>query len=170
MGVILTLSVGQPVISQESVERDPFSTPGINEIIEAADRDRVERITTELVEAAMSEIEQRILSEVERRLSAQLDRRLTEFDEQQVLLIDERLAEMVGIVSALRDEVPAQIDRSIAERVRAGSSEAAAMGLLPEGATFVACVDGRSLYRDQSGSTFYIDSSTGDTGVSRCNN
>lgn len=160
----------QVTAAQESVDRNPFGTPSIGEVIEAADRDRVARITGELVEARLAEIEQRIISEVESRLAALLDRRLTEFREETNGTVDERLAEMAGVVSSLRDEVPLQIERAIAQRVQAGSSEAAAMGLIPEGSVFVACVDGRSLYRDDSGSTFYMDNPMGDAGVSRCSN
>ncbi len=169
-GVLIALLLGGAATGQEVVDRDPFSAPSIEEVIRAADQDRVARITGELVEAKMSEIEQRIIVEVERRLSALLDRRLTEFNEQMTASTETRLAEMAGIVSGLRDEVPNQIEIAIAERVRAGSSEAASMGLLPEGSTFVACVDGRSLYRDENGSTFYMENETGDTGVSRCSN
>ena len=167
---LLLMFSSQVTIAQEAVERDPFSTPSIEEIIEAADRDRVARITGELVEAQLAEIEERIISEVESRLAALLDRRLTEFREEINGTVDERLAEMAGVVSSLRDEVPLQIERAIAQRVQAGSSEAAAMGLIPEGSVFVACVDGRSLYRDASGSTFYMDNPMGDAGVSRCSN
>ena len=172
VGVItlLFMSGAQVSTAQEAVERDPFSTPTVEEVIRAADRDRVARITSELVEAQLAAIEQRIIVEVEARLSALLDRRLTEFREQVNGTTDERLAEMASVVSSLRDEVPQQIERAIAQRVQAGSSEAAAMGLIPEGSVFVACVDGRSLYRDESGSTFYMENPMGDAGVSRCSN
>jgi len=169
-GGVLALLLTGVTMAQEAVDRDPFSAPDIAEVVRAADQDRVARITSELVEAKLGEIEQRIINEVERRLSALLDRRLTEFSEQVNLSTEERLAEMAGVVSGLRDEVPAQIERAIAQRVQAGSSDAAAMGLIPEGSVFVACVDGRSLYRDTSGSTFYMDQQIGDTGVSRCSN
>lgn len=169
-GLMMALLLTGASSAQEAVDRDPFSAPDIEEVVRAADKDRVSRITTELVEAKLSEIEQRIINEVERRLSALLDRRLTEFSEQINLSTEERLSEMAGVVSGLRDEVPAQIERAIAQRVQAGSSDAAAMGLIPEGSVFVACVDGRSLYRDDSGSTFYMDQPIGDTGVSRCSN
>lgn len=156
--------------AQEAVERDPFSTPSVSEVIRAADRDRVARITSELVEARLAEIEQRIIIEVETRLAALLDRRLAEFREQTSATVDERLLDMTTVVGALRDEIPAEIERAIAQRVQAGSADAAAMGLIPEGSIFVACVDGRSLYRDANGSTFYMDNPTGDAGVSRCSN
>ena len=172
VGVItlLFMSGAQGATGQETVDRDPFSTPSVEEVVRAADRDRVARITNELVEAQIGEIEQRIIVEVETRLSALLDRRLTEFREELNGTVDERLSEMASVISSLRDEVPQQIEQAIAQRVQAGSSEAAAMGLIPEGSVFVACVDGRSLYRDASGSTFYMDNPMGDAGVSRCSN
>lgn len=169
-GALMSLMLVGATWAQEVVDRDPFSSPDIGEVVRAADQDRVARITSELVEAKLGEVEQRIINEVERRLSALLDRRLTEFSEQINLSTEERLAEMAGIVSGLRDEVPAQIEKAIAQRVQAGSSDAAAMGLIPEGSVFVACVDGRTLYRDNSGSTFYMEQTIGDTGVSRCSN
>lgn len=167
---LIALTSVQGAGAQERVERDPFSAPNIEEVVRAADKDRVSRITNELVESQLAAIEERIILEVERRLSALLDRRLTEFSAQIDGSVETRMTEMAGVVSALRDEVPAEIERAIAERVAAGSSDAAALGLLPEGSTFVACVDGRPLYRDENGSTFYMDSSKGDTGVSRCSN
>jgi hypothetical protein len=167
---LLCVSTAQTGYAQEAVDRDPFSTPSIEEVIRAADRDRVAQITNELVEAQISAIEQRIIVEVEARLAALLDRRLAEFREEVTGTVDERLSEMATVISSLRDEVPQQIERAIAQRVQAGSSDAAAMGLIPEGSVFVACVDGRSLYRDASGSTFYMDNPMGDAGVSRCSN
>lgn len=167
---LLLISVTPGAFAQETVERDPFSTPSIEEVIRAADRDRVAKITNDLVEAQIGAIEERIIIEVETRLSALLDRRLTEFNEQTNQNVDERLSEMASVISSLRDEVPQQIERAIAQRVQAGSSDAAAMGLIPEGSVFVACVDGRSLYRDANGSTFYMDNPMGDAGVSRCSN
>lgn len=171
-GIAVLLALFAQVASgqEAAVDRDPFSAPEISEVVRAADRDRVARITSELVEAQMAAIEQRVVIEVEQRLAAQMDRRLIEFNQQLNDLMETRLSEMAGIVSGLRDEVPGQIDKAIAERVRAGSSEAAAMGLLPEGAVFVACVDGKALYRDGAGSTFYADISMGDSSVSRCSN
>jgi hypothetical protein len=163
--------LGQASIAQEvEVNRDPFSAPQISEVIRAADHDRVARITSELVAQELSDLQQSIIIEVERRLSSMLDRRLSEFSQQLDERMEARLSEMAGVVSGLRDEVPAEIERAIAERVRAGSSDAAAMGLLPEGASFVACVDGKALYRDAGGSTFYADDSMGGSGVSRCSN
>jgi len=172
MGVtaLLIFTLGTAAISQESVERDPFSTPSIDEVVAAADRDRVAQITNEIVEAQLSAIEQRIILEVERRLSALLDRRLTEFQTQVEGSVDTRISEIAEVVSNLRDEVPQQIERAISQRIQAGSSGAAALGLVPEGSVFVACVDGRSLYRDGNGSTFYMDNDMGDAGVSRCSN
>jgi len=167
---LIALASAHVAVGQESVERDPFSAPDIGEVVRAADRDRVSRITNELVEAQLAAIEERIILEVERRLSALLDRRLTEFGTTLDERVEGRLTEMSGVVSALRDEVPAEIQKAIAERVAAGSSDAAALGLLPEGSAFVACVDGRALYRDGNGSTFYMDSPTGGGGVSRCSN
>lgn len=167
---LLLICAAQFAAAQETVDRDPFSTPSIEAVIRAADRDRVSEITTELVQSQLSAIEQRIINEVETRLSALLDRRLTEFNERTFQDVDDRMSEMAGVISALRDEIPQQIERAIAQRVQAGSSDAAAMGLIPEGSVFVACVDGRSLYRDANGSTFYMDSPVGDSGVSRCSN
>lgn len=167
---LIALASANMAVGQENVDRDPFSAPSIDEVVRAADLDRVSRITNDLVEAQLTAIEERIILEVERRLSALLDRRLTEFSAQLDERVEGRLTEMSGVVSALRDEVPAEIEKAIAERVAAGSSDAAALGLLPEGSTFVACVDGRALYRDESGSTFYMDDTTGDGGVSRCSN
>lgn len=167
---LLCISGAQVATAQETVERDPFSAPSIEEVIRAADRDRVAQITQELVQAQLGEIEQRIIVEVETRLSALLDRRLTEFNVKTNENVDARLSEMASIISSLRDEVPQQIERAIAQRVQLGSSDAAAMGLIPEGSVFVACVDGRSLYRDANGSTFYMENSMGDAGVSRCSN
>jgi hypothetical protein len=169
--VILLALLGQAVSAQEvAVNRDPFSAPDIEEVVRAADYDRVAKITAELVEEKLSDLEQSIITEVERRLSSMLDRRLTEFSQQMDERMEARLSEMAGVVAGLRDEVPAEIERAIAERVRAGSSDAAAMGLLPEGSAFVACVDGKALYRDAGGSTFYADDSMGGSGVSRCSN
>jgi len=171
-GVLILLALlGQAVSAQEAeINRDPFSSPDIAEVIRAADYDRVAKITSDLVEARLAALEQSIITEVERRLSALLDRRLTEFNQQSDERVEARLSEMAGVVAGLRDEVPAEIERAIAERILAGSSDANAMGLMPEGSEFVACVDGKALYRDAGGSTFYSDESMGGSGVSRCNN
>lgn len=155
-------SAGQNV----SVERDPFSTPEISETIEAADRDRVARITRDLVDARLVELELRIVREIESRLNAQTDRRIGESREEVVSELDTRIRELSLTINGLREEIPSLVTQSL-EAVSPGSG---AEGSLPEGSSFVACVDGRALYRDQNGSTFYAEEKQGDTGVSRCNN
>jgi hypothetical protein len=151
---------------EASVERDPFSTPPIQETIQAADRDRVARITRDLVDARLVELELRIIRELESRLGAQTDRRLGETRDQVNQDIDARISAIGSAINALREEIPALIREEMA--VTAPETEAGAG--LPDGAAFVACVDGRALYRDSGGSTFYADDIQGGSGVSRCNN
>lgn len=167
---LLLISGAQMTTAQEAVERNPFSTPPIQEVIQAADKDRVARITGELVEAQLAAIEQRIVSDVESRIAAIVEDQLNDFQGEVNETVNDRLSEMDSVISSLRGEVSQQIQRAIAQGVQDGSSDAAEMGLIPEGSAFVACVDGRSLYRDANGSTFYMDNLTGDAGVSRCSN
>lgn len=149
-----------------TVERDPFSTPEIRETIEAADRDRVARITRDLVDARLVEMELRIIRELESRLSAQTDRRVAESREEIIKELEARIAELTQVVSALREGIPGLVTEALAT----AAPEAVTEPGLPDGATFVACVDGRALYRDGNGSTFYAEETKGESGVSRCSN
>jgi hypothetical protein len=77
---------------------------------------------------------------------------------------------MAIVVSDLRDDIPDMVDQEIEKRRLEGALGDEQDSLLPEGSVFIACVDGRSLYRDENGSTFYTDVQIGDAGVSRCSN
>lgn len=165
--VIAALMTASPSAGQNvSVERDPFSTPEISETIEAADRDRVARITRDLVDARLVEIELRIIRELESRLGAQADRRIGESREAIIEELEARIAELTQVVSALREGIPGLVTEALAT----AAPEAAPEAGLPQGASFVACVDGRALYRDENGSTFYAEETKGESGVSRCSN
>jgi hypothetical protein len=167
---VFTALGAQVALSQETVERDPFSTLAVTEVVRAADSERVSRITREIVETQIAEIERRVILELESRLTSLLDRRLTEFRDRTDEGVDARLSEMAVVVSDLRDELPEMIGQEIERRRLEGDLADPETSLIPEGSVFVACVDGRSLYRDENGSTFYMDVQIGDAGVSRCSN
>lgn len=168
--VVFTVLGAQAALSQEGVERDPFSTIAVTEVVRAADSDRVSQITREIVDAQISEIERRVILQLESRLTSLLERRLAEFSEVTNGSIDTRLSEMAIVVSDLRDDIPDMVDEEIEKRRLEGALGDERDSLLPEGSVFIACVDGRSLYRDENGSTFYTDVQIGDAGVSRCSN
>lgn len=160
-----------PLSAQEgSVERDPFSAPSVAEIVDAADQDRVSRITTRIVEEQMAAIEERAVREAERRIIALLEQRLTEMSARTEELVDTRLSEMSAVITGLRDQIPAHVSVAISEELQRTGQAGEAAAAVTDGATFIACVDGRPLYRDESGSTFYLNETMGDTGVSRCGN
>lgn len=149
-----------------SVERDPFSEPSINEVVDAADRERVARITRDLVDAQLIEMELRIINEVEERINANTERLIEALREEMKIETDERISNAVSFLKNFEENLP----NLLREQMLTSGLKAESGVDEMEGATFIACVDGIPLYRDQAGSTFYINDTQGDTGVSRCNN
>lgn len=148
-----------PAYSQEvSVDRDPFSAPPITKVIEAADLDRVTRITTEIVETAMKSAEERAIREVERQALLLLEEKFEVLTRKIEQDMEERFIEMSMVATRMQESAAGDPDGNI----DVGSREEVVE------ATFVACVDGRALYRSEDGSTFYVNDHAGGAGAARC--
>lgn len=147
-----------PALAQ-TVDRDPFQPPPVQERIEAAERDRIDRITSEIVEARLAEVERRVTEVIERRLIERIDRafgdRDAELERRAERLLDEAKDEIAATRDELREDI-LEIANSKLEDVSRQLDDR-----LPEGAVFIACVNERALYRDPSGNTFFFDDPSG---------
>lgn len=154
-GLIIAALLGMiPVGAMaQSVERNPFLPPPPETRIEAAEQDRVLRITQDVVRGEMGRLERTVTETVERRLMDRLDRDLASLGDDIRGDVDSRIGAFEATAATLKTEIPEMIRAEIEERTK--NAGGAALGELPEGTTFVACVNGKALYRDQNGSTFY---------------
>lgn len=162
--VLLTLAAATlpAAPGRAEVERNPFTPPPAAERIEAAERDRVLRITKDIVRSEIGRLEKSIAETVERRLLSSVERRVNTMGDEIKTDMDTRLGAVEETVTAFKTDLPNQIANEIQRKAQtsAGTGEA------EEGTAFVACVNGKALYRDQDGSTFYLDDS--DPAADRC--
>jgi hypothetical protein len=115
--------------------------PPATERIEVAQRERIERITQEILTAAVSEFEQRVTEVIDQRIRESVEVMLKK-------AIDEMEAKQSTQISEMIDTV---------ERLKLGGGDTIVNELPVVPDDFVACVNGRPLYRDQRGQTFYAE-------------
>jgi hypothetical protein len=152
----------------ESVERNPFLPPPPELRIEAAERDRVLAITSDVVRTEMTRLERSVTETVERRLIDRLDRQMQTYTDAVDETTETRAAMIEGSFETLKAEIPEMIETAISEQKSVAGI--GATGSIPEGAVFVACVNRKALYRDQTGNTFYSDDNDATPGAADCSN
>jgi hypothetical protein len=152
--------------SPQSVERNPFLPPPPELRIEAAERDRVLEITSDVVRNEMVRLERSVTETVERRLIDRFDRQIETYTATIDESIETRAAATEEALEALRAEIPEMIKTAVSEEKTAAGI--GAEGTLPQGTVFVACVNGKALYRDQTGNTFYSEDTGATSGAADC--
>ena len=150
----------------QSVDRDPVNPQPVLEAIEVAERDRVLRITQEIVTGQISVLERQISEVLQITFKDQLDRSMMDLTETTSTATQENLGAMAIMVAEVRDMIPDAVETAITART--GSSGSVTGVFPPEGTIFVACVNGKALYRDQTGTTFYTDQVEMVAGLPRC--
>jgi len=135
-GLACALALAEPSLA---VERNPFLPPDLQARIGLAD------------EARMNEVARKAITAEADRLRAEITREIG--------------IAVRGSADVLRQEVDRatrELSGKIDEIGAAGAGPAGA-GLqegattLPEGTTFLACVNGKALYRDANGTNFFIE-------------
>lgn len=154
--------------SAQSVERNPFQPPPPELRIEAAERDRVLEITSDVVRNEMVRLERSVTETVERRLIDRFDRQMQTYTDTIDESIEARATVTDAALEALKSEIPEMIETAVSEEKSAAGI--GAEGKLPEGTVFVACVNGKALYRDQTGNTFYSEDNDATSGAADCSN
>lgn len=153
--LLLAAAWGVTAADAQAIDRDPFSAPPAEERLEAAQRERIAQITSSILLEQVSELETSIADTVERRLVSRVDARLAAFLERNEALVRESSEDLAARLEAFTDDVPGLIEEEI-ERI-SGRSVLLDLEPVPAEWSFVACVDERALYRDESGKTFYMD-------------
>ena len=166
MTTVLVGFVPMEQVMAQTVERNPFAPPPAAERIEAAERDRVLRITQDIVRGEMAKLEKSVSETIERRLLGNIDRRVEALGKDIRKDVDGRLGDGNNVSEETKKNLQAIVLETLKRNPQAvGPTE---NGKTPEPPAFVACVNGKALYRDKDGSTFYSDETDLGLGDARC--
>jgi phosphohistidine swiveling domain-containing protein len=167
---LLALALGLPggAPLAQSVDRNPFAPPPPETRIEAAERDRILEITSDVVRSEMNRLERSVTETVERRLIDRFDRQMQTYRTDFEAIVEERALASDAALETLKAEIPEMIGAAI--ETQKSSTGSAGGATLPDGTVFVACVNGKALYRDQTGNTFYSEDLDAASGAADCGN
>lgn len=163
-GFLLAISIvsltGNSVAAQ-SADRDPFTPPGMAERIQLADENRIAYIAERLVREGMLSVERRMAEQADEK-----DRERGQSEMDSIAQLEATLFERLNLMDV---------------RIETGTGRTG-VGLLGGEETdnedtksfiaslsFVACVNGRALYRDKQGSTFFSEVMDALDSNTRCN-
>jgi hypothetical protein len=175
MYVLLAVSlvfIPSATLSQD-VTRDPFTPPSILERVDIADQDRVRRLTNEIVQEQMISAERRLTQETidriaasERGMQQNFERVVSSVDSlsEKVDSIDETYNTRMAVISEQLEELQARPNIDLEAMLESGALSSLQTGQSNQASsptsslgTFIACVNGRAMYRDESGSTFFSE-------------